>query len=96
MGERGEVEAAIFEDRVAGVWLDGGPDGVWAVVYYGEKERWLSCCRECYEEGDEDEERMVQSHIFVCEETLGVCEEISLISEVVMLCVNVILRRYIL
>lgn len=46
-----ESEAASFEDRVAGVGLDGGPNGKWAVVNEGENEARVSVrVGECEEE----------------------------------------------
>ncbi|GAB2274339.1 hypothetical protein Dimus_009103 [Dionaea muscipula] len=38
VGECGEGETAAFQDRVAGVGLDAGPDCVWAVVDEGQDE----------------------------------------------------------
>lgn len=68
VGEGGETEAAVFEDGVTRVGLDGGPDGEWAVVYYGEEKGLLSCGRESYGERDEGEERVVERHVCVFEE----------------------------
>lgn len=46
VGEGVEGEAATFEDGVAGVGLDGWPNGVGTVVDKGKNEAWLSGCRE--------------------------------------------------
>ena len=41
MGESVESEATALEDGVAGVGLDGWPDGEGAVVNQGYKETWV-------------------------------------------------------
>ena len=41
MADSVESEAAALEDRVAGVGLDGRPDGEGAVVNQGYKETWV-------------------------------------------------------
>ncbi|PSS14266.1 Osmotin-like protein [Actinidia chinensis var. chinensis] len=54
VGELVEVEPAALEDGVAGVGLDGGPDGVGTVVDYGYYEVRVGCMGAG---GEEEEER---------------------------------------
>ncbi|KAL1818887.1 hypothetical protein ACET3Z_013756 [Daucus carota] len=56
VGEGGEKEASAFEEEVAGVGLDGGPERERAVVDDGEN-RGRSSRRESYEEAEEKERR---------------------------------------
>ncbi|KAK1264516.1 hypothetical protein QJS04_geneDACA011233 [Acorus gramineus] len=75
VGEGVEGEAAVLEDGVARVGLDGGPDGVGAVVDEGESEgvQGDGAGGEDKEEGEEDSEEGLDGHCFFWCELVRVC-----------------------